>query len=99
MANSTRRERATAEPTHFLNVDLNIEGRATAIAPLIGELDRRLVCLHADTTRGITRAGYEVRRQTSTVDQTLRALLSVLERLSPAARRAWRAARVRDFNI
>ena len=99
MATPTKRPRATAEPAHFLNVDLEIEGRATALAALVAVLDARLLLLHADTVGGRTRAHHELKRQTSTVDQTLRALLGVLERLPAAARRGWRAARIRDFNV
>jgi hypothetical protein len=87
------------EPTHFLNVDLDIAGPARALAALTAELERRLFVLHADTVRGVTRAHYELRGRTSTVERTLRALLDVIEGLAPAARRAWRAARERDFNV
>ena len=99
MAENPKRRRATTEPTHFLNVDLELEGRATAIATLTLALDRRLLPLYAGTVRGRTRAHYELRRQASTVDATLRGLLAVLERLTPAERRAWRAARVRDLDV
>jgi hypothetical protein len=87
------------EPTHFLNVDLDIAGRARAMGPLFQVLEARLICVSTYPVRGLRRASYESRRAASSVEATLRAMLDVIERLDPGGRRAWEAARVRDFNV
>lgn len=94
-----RAPRAEPEPTHLLNVDLDVAGRTAALEWLIEALGRRLFCLHASSRRGVTTASFELRGRTSTVDQTMRGLLTAVEGLPLAARRAWRAARVRDLNV
>jgi hypothetical protein len=85
--------------TRFLNVDLDLEGRARDLAPLAAELDRRLLCLHSTVARGQRRVSYEARRGTTTVDRTLRALLAAVEGLGAAGMEGWRAARRRDFDV
>ncbi len=83
------------EPTHFLNVDLDLTGRARDLEVLAAELDRRLLALHRDDRS----ARYELRREPASVDAAVRSLCLVLERLGPRARRAWGALRVRDLNV
>ncbi len=68
-------------------------------APLLYALEQRAACLHKSTNRGRSRASYESIHYARTVELTLRALVDLLERLPPPCRRAWRAARVRDFNV
>lgn len=88
------------EPAHFLNVDLDIEGRATKIEALVRELDRRLMCLHSDVVRGKRVARYELKSgRTHTVESTLRGLLRVIERLPPDAKQAWGGATKRVFDV
>jgi len=93
------RRRWTAEPTHFMNVDLDLEGGAGEIDALAVELDRSLLVLHRDPSGNRRSAHYELRTQSSTPDQALRGLCRTLERLSTTALRAWRAVRVRDLNV
>lgn len=91
---------ARPEPTTFLNVDLDIIGRARTLAPLFRELEGRFIDLYVGPEkRGWVRGTYETRSHARTPEATLRALLKVLEALSPAGRRAWRAAQVRSFDI
>lgn len=90
----------TPEPTMFLNVDLDIIGRARTMAPLFRELEGRFFDLYVGKEqRGWVRGSFESLGRSRTPESTLRELLRVLEGLSPAGRRAWRAARVRSFDI
>lgn len=99
MGKVAKLRRSAAEPTHFMNVDLDLEGRAPDLDALAVELDRRFMVLHRDSRGGQGSAHYELRTQSSTPDQALRGLCRAVERLGPTARRAWRAVRIRDFNI
>jgi hypothetical protein len=92
--------RVAAEPTHFLNVDLDVEGRAARIDPLVRELDRKLMCLHSDVVRGKRVAHYELNSgRTHTVESTLRGLLRVIETLPSDARAAWSQTTKREFDV
>lgn len=93
------RRGSAPEPTHFLNVDLDIAGAAGELRVLADALDRTLFVLHRDTRGRTLTAHYESRRQHTTPDAALRAIAKVLEALSPEARGAWHAAKVRDFNV
>jgi hypothetical protein len=88
------------EEAHYVNVDLEI-GSTRKLDLLAGELDRKLFLLYRGRYGGLYRAHYETRsmRASRTPTGTIMALVRVLKRLSPAAQRSWRAARVRDFNI
>ncbi len=96
MASRTRKR--SVEPAHFLNIDLEIASR-TSLAPLIAELSRTAFELHVGREGGMARAHYEVHGGNRTADATARGLVRLVERLSPAARRCWDRARVRDFNV
>src|SRR5688572_977740 len=79
--------RLAPEPTEFLNVDLDIEGRAAKVDALVRELDRKLMCLHSEVARGKRVAHYELSSgRTQTVESTLRGLLRVIEGLPADAR-------------
>jgi hypothetical protein len=91
--------RRRAAPTHFLNLDLDVAGAAAVIDELAEALDRRLLVLHRDTAGRRRAARYESRRQHATPDAALRAIAAVIEGLPARAKRAWRAATVRDFNV
>jgi len=93
--------RGRSEPTHFLNVDLEIAGRVSQIGVLVKALNERLISLHELVERGRVRAHFESLspRSSRTPALTLRTLLDVIEALPVAARHAWKLARVRDFNI
>lgn len=89
-----------AEPTHFIEVDLEIEGRAAAIDPLVRELDRRLLCLHSEVARGRRTASYELASgRAHTVESRLRGLLRILEGLPEDAKLAWSRATRRVFDV
>ena len=82
----------------FLNVDLEIAGRST-LDPLAAELSPRMFALYRGHEGKLDRAHYETRNQHDDAETCIRAMLRVLHRLSPKARRCWRAATVRDFSI
>ena len=88
------------EGTHYVNVDLEI-GSSRKLDVLAAELDKKLFCLYRGRYGGLNRANYEITsmRAQRTPTGTILALVRVLKKLSPAAQRAWRGARVRDFNI
>ncbi len=84
----------------FLNVDLELGARTAArLAPLVEELSEKLHELFRGPMRGLYRAHYEGSFQAATASATIRRLVRVIDGMSPAAKRAWRAARVRDFNV
>ncbi len=82
----------------FLNVDLEIAGPST-LDPLAAELSPRLFALYRGREGRLDRAHYETRHQHDTAEACIRTMLRVLHRLSPKARRCWRAATVRDFSV
>ena len=84
--------------SQFLNVDLEI-GAKGDLGVLVEELSSRLFVLFTGKLGGLVCAHYEVTKLTKTADATIRELVRVLGRLGPAAKRVWRKARVRDFNI
>jgi hypothetical protein len=84
---------------YFLNVDLEIES-ALKLDLLAAEMDKRVIVLHSGPASKPRRhllvlATY---RQYRGPDATIHALCSAVERLSPASRRVWNAAR-REFDI
>jgi hypothetical protein len=82
----------------FLNVDLEIAGRST-LEPLDEELAPRLFALYRGREGKLDRAHYETRHQYDDAEVCIRAMLRVLHRMSPKARRCWRSATVRDFAV
>jgi len=94
---STRRVR-TYEPAQFLNVDLEIGARG-ALAPLIAELSPRLLELHRGKIGALHRVHYETGQCGADADSTIRALVDAVQQLTPAGRRIWDRAKLRDFNI
>jgi len=92
----------------FLNVDLHIGARTRAqLAPLIEVLDSELFEMFVGRIRGLYHAHYEscgpssiegrLRRRNASV--VIHELADVVEGLNASARRAWKAAAVRDFNV
>jgi hypothetical protein len=84
---------------HFCNVDLDIESRSD-LSALKTELGRRVFVL----TGGLVRPGFfllrlETAKQYDNPDDTICAFCSVLERLSPKGKRAWRSAHKREFDV
>lgn len=82
----------------FLNVDLEIASRSS-LEPLDAELGPRLFALYRGHEGKLDRAHYETRHQYDDAETCLRAMLRVLHRMSPKARRCWRGATVRDFSV
>lgn len=89
---------AVYEETTFLNVDLEI-GSKEELATLVKELSPRLLELYVGKLGRLHRAHYETRATKKTAEATIRALLLVLKKLSPNAKRVWNRAHVRDFNV
>lgn len=91
----------TTSRSRFLNVDLEVAARTRAqLTPLIAELDDKLASLWRGRVKGQYRATYEaVKFRLPDATATIHELARVIESLSASARRAWRAASVRDFDI
>lgn len=92
---------AEVEPTHFVNVDLEI-GHRRSVDPLVADLGAALFELYRGREiDDLDRVHYQVIRMQSqrSPNATIREFVRVLARLGPAAQRCWRTARVRDFNI
>jgi hypothetical protein len=86
------------EPTHFLNVDLEI-GARRGLDVLVEELTPHLFPMFRGKIGAFDRAHFEVGSVAGTIDGTMRSLVRALHKLSPTAKRAWRASNRRDFNI
>lgn len=84
----------------FLNVDLEVGARTRArLAPLVDALQETLFELFCGRIRGLYRAHYESTACRGGASQTIHALATAIEELSPSARRAWNTASMRDFNV
>lgn len=88
------------DPTQYLNVDLEIGSNSSLdalckeLTPALFELFRgRIDDEHRE------RAHFESVSCNPTPSDAIRAIVKVLDGLSPAARQCWRAAQMRDFNI
>ncbi len=86
-------------PLRFLNVDLEIESRSD-----LAELKRSIGGSVIDLGRGPVAPGcFQLRFETvpeyPTADDTICAFCSCLEALSPKAKRAWRSAHRKVFDI
>lgn len=83
----------------FHNVDLEIESRSS-LDLLVKELGRKVLVLHSDWI-GNDRylLSLETARDAKNADATINALCSVVERLSPKAKRLWNAALRKEFDI
>ncbi|HKS35724.1 MAG TPA: hypothetical protein VJW76_00940 [Verrucomicrobiae bacterium] len=84
---------------YFLNVDLGIES-ASNLDSLAGEMGKRVVVLKSGWAVKPRRhlVVLESSRDHKGPDAAIHALCSVVERLSPAARRIWNAAR-KEFDV
>jgi len=85
------------ETTHFITVDLEIgsRGKLDAIVAVLGP---RMAEMYRGKIGTLNHANYEGDGG-ATIDKTIENLLRMLRLLTPAAKREWRAAKVRDFNI
>ena len=84
---------------YFLNVDLEIES-ASKLDPLAVEMGKRVIVLHSGPASKPKQhlLVLESSRQHRGPDATIHALCLAVERLSPASRRVWNAAR-REFDV
>jgi hypothetical protein len=84
---------------YFLNVDLEIES-ASELDSLAAEMGRRVAVLHSGPAAKPRRhiLVLENSRQYRGPDATIHALCSLVEKLSPASRRVWNAAR-KEFDV
>jgi len=82
----------------FLNVDLEVEGRGD-LEPLVVALARGAIHLSNYRLRGRHHVRFELNRSPKDANQGIRGFAKLLRRLPPPARRLWKAARRRDFDI
>ena len=82
----------------FANVDLDVASRAD-LAPLVAALAPRAFQLSAFRRRGLNVAIFELTRQPRNPDAGIRAFVSAIQSLPPAARAVWKGATTRDFNV
>src|SRR5690349_4025659 len=84
----------------FLNVDLEVGARSrTQLVPLVDTLQGKLFELFHGRIRGLYRTHYQTRGVVRNASSTIHELAAVIEALNVTERRAWDAARMRDFNI
>ena len=91
----------TAEPRgpHFINVDLDVWSRED-LAPFAEAVESRSVVLHVGKVRRRFLARIESKSpRAPTPERTIWALLKVIDALPPAARRLWKRAESRVFNV
>ena len=84
----------------FLNVDLEIHSRS-ALEPLLSELSTALYVLYSESKPHKQFANLEVSRswKNPSPDKTIAALCDALESLSPKARKVWKKAHGKVFDI
>jgi len=94
------KRKGSAEPMHFQNIDLEI-GSKRSLAPLIAELGakRNVSVMYVGRLGGLARAHYEVNLNVDNADKIAMALVRLVNGISAPAMKAWRNAKVRDFNI
>jgi hypothetical protein len=86
--------------THFLNVDLELKSRAD-LSPILVALGEKVVVLRSEKLRGIYYASLELCEFSRYVDPEtcIARLVQLVRRLPPSARRCWKSARQRRFDI
>lgn len=84
----------------FLNVDLDIESRFS-LDPLLSELGDRVHVLHSESKPNKHFVVMEICRlwKVPSPDKTIAALCDVVESISPNARKIWKQARRKIFNV
>ena len=86
------------EPTHFLNVDLEISSTLN-LAPLLAAWGKSVFILHADRVKWTYRVFLEIGRIPKSADQVIRVFCKLIESLPRAERKIWDSASKRDFSI
>ena len=82
----------------YLNVDLEIRSRSD-LTPLVGALSRSLFLLHAGRIRGTFLASFETPGLDLPPDRAIKRLADAVSALPPSARKFWKLARDRVFDI
>lgn len=88
----------TNEKTEYLNVDLEI-GSKQRLDALVEELRAKLTEIYRGPLRGLKCAHYELKIPTESPNHAIRELVKVVKKLGPAARKVWKAAKHRNFNV
>lgn len=88
----------SSEPTHFLNVDLELTTRGE-IAPLLAQWSKKIVVLRDSTDDGVRTIWLEVVPQQRGVEGVLLTLLDMVEKLPADARDLWNSCEDRCFNV
>ena len=85
---------------YFLNVDLEVVSKSkSGLDFLVADMGKRVMILHVGPAAGRRHLlALEIRGQHKGPDATIHALCDVVERLSPASRRIWDAAR-KEFDV
>jgi len=90
-----------SEPTHFINVDLDLAS-SESLAPLLEAWGDEVIVLHHTLVPGRgSEAGLEVTAMTTTAQQTIRCFVRLVQRLDPELRALWDGftERVLDIGI
>jgi hypothetical protein len=84
----------------FLNVDLEVGARSRAqLAPLVDAVQGKLFELFRGRIGGLYRAHYQTKGVMRNASSTIHELAAAIEAVNASGRRAWDAAKMRDFNI
>jgi hypothetical protein len=83
---------------YFINVDLEVWSRED-LAPLAQTLEPKCLVLHVGKLRRRFHLSIEASSNPKTPDEAIAALVELVHALPPAARRLWKRAESRVFNI
>lgn len=89
------------EPTHFINVDLDLSS-PESLGPLLDAWEDDVVVMHhTRVPEGGSEVGLEVTVMTTTAPQTIRCFVRLVQRLEPRLRALWDGCtdRVLDIGI
>jgi hypothetical protein len=85
-------------PPYFLNVDLDMESKST-LRPLARELGDKVVVMFSGRIKGRHCLFIESAGMHKGPEETINALCDLIEGLSPAGMRVWKAARKKTFDV
>jgi hypothetical protein len=83
---------------HFINVDLEVWSKED-LASMARWLEDKCLLLHAGKIRGRFHLSIEASCSSTTPDEAISALLQIVRALPPAAKRLWKRAESRVFNV
>ena len=92
--------RLTSEPTHYMNVDLDILSRIS-LKGLVDAMGEHAFVLHVGGERQKHEAHVELAssHMGMSADRAILGLVGLVRRLPPRYRKVWDSARSREFNI